>query len=217
MSSSRPAYLQAELVNPSKLELGEMPTLHGTDEEFGEHTVAQVGDRKTRTLIAVALGVCIIGGLGLASSTVHEGLRLKLGSAAISSQNTERDGSHQLVDDLLLQVEALKDEIQELSKAPRLTPLQASRPIRNPATVYRPYTGTQTRPRCRSESRVSRIRGAPCRFHDGQQRRVLHCVRLSRARSPPHWFFTTRRRDNCSPHHGEPRRYSGDTHYVKGR
>jgi hypothetical protein len=165
----------------------------------------------------VALGVCIIGGLGLASSTVHEGLRLKLGSAAISSQNTERDGSHQLVDDLLLQVEALKDEIQELSKAPRLTPLQASRPIRNPATVYRPYTGTQTRPRCRSESRVSRIRGAPCRFHDGQQRRVLHCVRLSRARSPPHWFFTTRRRDNCSPHHGEPRRYSGDTHYVKGR
>jgi hypothetical protein len=106
------------LVNPSKLKLVEMPTLHGLDEEFGEHTVGQVGDRKTRTLIAVALGACIIGGLALASSTVHEGLRLKLGSAAISSQNTERDGSRQLIDDLLLQVEALKDEIQELSKAP---------------------------------------------------------------------------------------------------
>ena len=95
-----------------------MPTLHGLDEEFGEHTVAQVGDRKTRTLIAVALGACIIGGLALASSTVHEGLRLKLGSAAISSQNTGGDGLRQLVDGLLLQVEALKDEIQELSKAP---------------------------------------------------------------------------------------------------
>lgn len=118
MSSARPAYLQVELVNPSKLELVETPTLHGLDEEFGENTVAQVGDRKTRTLIAVALGACIIGGLALASSTVHEGLRLKFGSAATSSRNTERDGSRQLVDGLFLQVEALKDENQEVSKAP---------------------------------------------------------------------------------------------------
>ena len=207
MSSARPAYLQVELVNPSKLELVETPTLHGLDEEFGENTVAQVGDRKTRTLIAVALGACIIGGLALASSTVHEGLRLKFGSAATSSRNTERDGSRQLVDGLLLQVEALKDEIRSSQRPPRLRPSLASRPIRNPATVYRLYTGTRTRLRCRSDSKVSRIRGAPCRFHDGQQKRVLHCVRFSRTHAEPTHYHSPGPVPSALPRLGKNRKH----------
>ena len=102
-----------------------MPTLHGFDEEFSPNGIAQVGDRKTRALIAVGLGVCIIGGIALASSTVNGGLRLTLGSAPTASRNTEREGSRELVDSLLLQVKALKGEIQELREAQQHPTAQA--------------------------------------------------------------------------------------------
>jgi hypothetical protein len=92
-------------VKPSNLDAAELPRLHGFNEEFSPNGVAQVGDRKTPALIAVGLSVCIIGGLALASSTVNGGLRLTLGSAPTASRNTERDGSGELVDSLLLQVE----------------------------------------------------------------------------------------------------------------
>jgi hypothetical protein len=70
--------------------------------------------RRTRsTLLSVALGAAIIGGLTLAWSTVHGDLRPKLASAPTSPQNTEPAGSRELVDRLLSQVEALKSEIRE--------------------------------------------------------------------------------------------------------
>jgi hypothetical protein len=90
-----------------------MPTLRGFDEEFGQDAgVTQLG-RTRSTLLSVALGAAIIGGLTLAWSTVHGDLRPKLASAPTSPQNTEPAGSRELVDRLLSQVEALKSEIRE--------------------------------------------------------------------------------------------------------
>jgi hypothetical protein len=143
MSSPCPAYLRAELVKPSNLDAAEMPRLHGFNEEFSPNGVAQVGDRETPALIAVGLSVCIIGGLALASSTVNGGLRLTLGSAPTASRNTERDGSHELVDSLLLQVKALKGEIQQLREAQQhptaqaITDIEANQKFRNSvSSVY---------------------------------------------------------------------------------
>jgi hypothetical protein len=105
---------------PSKLDAAEMPTLHGCDEEFGQDAVAtQLGEqRRTRwTLIAVALGVGIIGALTFTWSTVDRPLRLETESAPTSPRNTGREGSRELVDRLLRQVEALKSEIRELREA----------------------------------------------------------------------------------------------------
>jgi hypothetical protein len=116
----RPAYLRTELLVPSKLDAAEMPTLRGFDEEFGQDAVAtQLGEqRRTRwTLIAVALGVGIIGALTFAWSTVDGPLRLEPASAPTSPRNTGREGSRELVDRLLRQVEALKGEIRELREA----------------------------------------------------------------------------------------------------
>jgi hypothetical protein len=116
----RPAYLRTELLVPSKLDAAEMPTLRGFDEEFGQDAVAtQLGEqRRTRwTLVAVVLGVSIIGALIFAWSTVDGPLRLRPASAPSSPRNTEREGSRELVDRLLRQVEALKSEVRELREA----------------------------------------------------------------------------------------------------
>src|SRR3977135_2523529 len=111
MSPMRPAYLRTELLVPSKLDAAGMPTLRGLDEQLGEQ-------RRTRwTLIAVALGVGIIGALTFAWSTVDGPLRLEPASAPTSPRNTGREGSRELVDRLLRQVEALKGEIRELREA----------------------------------------------------------------------------------------------------
>ena len=128
MSSLRPAHLRTELVTPSKLDAAEMPTLRGFDEEFGQDAVAtQLGEqRRIRwTLIAVALGVGIIGALTFAWSTVDGPLRLEPASAPTSPRNTGREGSRELVDRLLRQVEALKGEIRELREAQQQQPAHA--------------------------------------------------------------------------------------------
>jgi hypothetical protein len=75
-----------------------MSTLDGFDEELEKNSVAKVGDRTTQTLIAMALGACIIGGLALASSTVSGGLRLKFASAPTSFRHTQREEPRELVD-----------------------------------------------------------------------------------------------------------------------
>jgi hypothetical protein len=95
----------------------ETTTLRGFDEEFGQDAgVTRLG-RTRSTLLAVALGAAIIGGLTLAWSTVHGDLRPKLASVPTSPQNTESAGSRELVDRLLSQVEALKSEVRELTEA----------------------------------------------------------------------------------------------------
>jgi hypothetical protein len=95
------------------------------DEDSERNSVAQVGDRKTRTLIGLALGACIIAGLALASSTVDGGLHLKFASAPTSLRNTQREESRELVDSLLKQVEALKGEIQQLLEQQQQPPAHA--------------------------------------------------------------------------------------------
>jgi hypothetical protein len=124
MSSTAPAHLRAELVNPSKLGTTDIPPLHGFDDQFGQNSVAQVGNRKTRILIALGLSACVIGGLAFAS-TVNGGLHAKLGTAPTSSRSTERDGARETIDDLLRQMEALKGEIQQLQQAQQSSPTAA--------------------------------------------------------------------------------------------
>src|SRR3954465_15763433 len=94
--------------------MSDIPPLHGFEDEFGQNSVAQVGDRKIRILMALGLSACVIGGLVL-TSNVNRGLHVKLGSAPTSSRSTERDGARET--DLLRQVETLKGDIQQLQQA----------------------------------------------------------------------------------------------------
>ena len=113
MSSTRPDYLRAEMVKPREIG-SSAPTLDRSDEDAERSSVAQVGDRKTRTLIGLALGACVIAGLALASSTVGGGLHVTFASAPTSLRNTQREESRELVNNLFKQVEAPKGEIQQL-------------------------------------------------------------------------------------------------------
>jgi hypothetical protein len=159
----RPAYLRTELLLPSKLDAAEMPTLRGFDEEFGQDAVAtQLGEqRRTRwTLVAVVLGVSIIGALIFAWSTVDGPLRLRPASAPSSPRNTEREGSRELVDRLLRQsqVEALKSEVRELTEAQQkpahaIAAIEAEQESRNRAPPVHWYSdlaalssGVESRP-----------------------------------------------------------------------
>jgi hypothetical protein len=117
MKAMPPEYLKLELVTPS-LHVAEMPTLRGFDEEFGHNPgVTQLG--RTRSfLLGVALGAVILVGFALVWVAVDGGVRPKGASAAPTSpQMTAPAESHELVDRLLSQVEALKSEVRELTQA----------------------------------------------------------------------------------------------------
>jgi hypothetical protein len=118
MSSMPPEYLRLELVTPSKLDVAEMPTLRGFDEEFGRAAGVTQLDRTRSLLLAVALGAVILGGFTLVSVAVDGGVRPKGASAAPTSpQITAPSESRELVDRLQSQAEALKGEVRELTEA----------------------------------------------------------------------------------------------------
>ena len=115
--------IDASCISPSgigdakQIGSGEMPTLRGFDEEFGQAAGVTQLDR-TRSIFAVALGAAILGGLTLVWLAVDGGVRPKGASAAPTSpQNTALAESRELVDRLLSQVEALKSEVRELTEA----------------------------------------------------------------------------------------------------
>jgi hypothetical protein len=105
----------------TRSDAAEMPTLRWFDEEFGEADGATQLGKTRSTLLAVALGAAIIGGLVVVAWSTDASLRLELASALPSPQNRDRDGSRELVDRLLRRVEALKSENKELTEAQQRT------------------------------------------------------------------------------------------------
>jgi hypothetical protein len=108
---------------PSRLDPEEMPRLDAFDEEFGQdpEAILRGQRRKTRlrllTLVGVVLGAGVIGALALAWSTADGQLRLELQSAATSPRNADRAGPDAEIDRLLRQLDALKNDVKELTEA----------------------------------------------------------------------------------------------------
>ena len=69
---------------------GEMPTLRGFDEEFGQAVGVTQLDRTRSILLAVALGAAILGGLTLAWLAVDGSVRPKVALSAPTSPETRR-------------------------------------------------------------------------------------------------------------------------------
>jgi len=119
-----------------------MPTLRGFDEEFGQAAGVSQLDRTRSIVLAVALGAAILGGLTLVWLAVDGGVRPKGASAAPTSpQNTALAESHELVDRLLSQVEALKSEVRELTEAQQqpahaIAAIEAEQESRRAPPVY---------------------------------------------------------------------------------
>jgi hypothetical protein len=114
--------LTVEAPMASKPDLAEMPRLDAFDEEFGQDPAAILRGqrRKTRlrllTLLGVVVGAGVIGALALAWSTADGRLRPELQSAATSPQNADRAGPDEEIDRLLRQIDALKNDVNELTE-----------------------------------------------------------------------------------------------------
>jgi hypothetical protein len=114
--------LTVEAPMPSKPDPAEMPRLDAFDEEFGQDPAAILRGqrRKTRlrllTLLGVVVGAGVIGALALAWSTADGRLRPELQSAATSPRNADRAGPDEEIDRLLRQIDALKNDVNELTE-----------------------------------------------------------------------------------------------------
>jgi hypothetical protein len=108
---------------PSRLDPAEMPRLDVFDEEFGQDpaTILRAERRGLRllSLVGIALGAGVIGALALAWSTADGRLRLELQSAATPQRNAERAAQDEEIDRLRSQLDALKNDVKELTDAQR--------------------------------------------------------------------------------------------------
>ena len=102
-----------------------MPRLDVLDEEFGEDAAALARARRLRTgarllmLVGVALGLGAIGALAFAWSKADGRLRFELQSAASPPKNTQRAAAEEEIERLRRQIEALQDDVKELTEAQR--------------------------------------------------------------------------------------------------
>jgi hypothetical protein len=133
-----------------RLHWAEMPRLDAFDEEFGQDPVAIQRGRRRRivrrfwTLVAVALGTGAIAALALVWSTADGRLRLELQSAPPSPQSASREASDDELDRLRREMDALRNEIGELTRAQQqaadtIAALQAAEQearSRHPPPVY---------------------------------------------------------------------------------
>ena len=106
---------------PSRLDPAEMPRLDVFDEEFGQDpaTILRAERRGLRllSLVGIALGAGVIGALAVAWSTADGRLRLELQSAATPQRNAERAAQDEEIDRLRSQLDALKNDVKELTDA----------------------------------------------------------------------------------------------------
>jgi hypothetical protein len=110
---------------PSTIDAPDMPRLDVLDEEFGGDAAALGRARRRRTaarllmLAGVALGLGAISALAFAWSNADGRLRFALQSAASSPKNVQRAAAEEEVERLRRQVEALQDDVKELTEAQR--------------------------------------------------------------------------------------------------
>jgi hypothetical protein len=113
--------LTAEAPMPSRLDPAEMPRLDAFDEEFGQDpaTILRAERRGLRllSLVGLALGAGVIAALAFAWSSADGRLRLELQSAATSPRNADRAAQDEEIDRLRRQLDALKNDVNELTEA----------------------------------------------------------------------------------------------------
>ena len=110
---------------PSTTDAPDMPRLDVLDEEFGEDAAALARARRRRTgarllmLAGVTLGLGAIGGLAFAWSNADGRLRFELQSAASPPKDAQRAAAAEEIDQLRRQIEALQEDVKELTEAQR--------------------------------------------------------------------------------------------------
>src|SRR6266568_995704 len=106
---------------PNQFDLADMPRLDVLDEELGEDAAAVRRARRRRIiarlfmLVVVAAGLGAIGALAYAWSNA-EG-RLRLESQSVAPKSAQRAAVEEEIDRLRRQIEALKDEVKDLTEA----------------------------------------------------------------------------------------------------
>jgi hypothetical protein len=114
------------------LHWAEMPRLDAFDEEFAQDPGAVLRERRRRiirrlwTLAAIVLGVGTIAALALAWSKADGRLRLELQSVAPSPRSASREGPDDELNRLRREVDALRNEIGDLSQAQRRAQQEAT-------------------------------------------------------------------------------------------
>lgn len=102
-----------------------MPRLDVLDEEFGGDAAGLARARRRRAgarllmLAGVALGLGAIGALAFAWSNADGRLRFELQSATSPPKNAQRAAAEEELERLRRQVEALQDDVKELTEAQR--------------------------------------------------------------------------------------------------
>jgi hypothetical protein len=110
---------------PSTIDAPDMPRLDVLDEELGGDAAALARARRRRTgarllmLAGVALGLGAIGALAFAWSNGDGRLRFALQSAASPPKSAQRAAAEEEIERLRRQVEALQDDVKELTEAQR--------------------------------------------------------------------------------------------------
>ena len=117
------------------LHWAEMPRLDAFDEEFAQDPGAIPRERRRRiirrlwTIAAIVLGVGTIAALALAWSKADGRLRLELQSVVPSPRSASREGPDDELDRLHREVDALRNEVGDLTQAQQRAQQQAAEAI----------------------------------------------------------------------------------------
>ena len=110
---------------PRTIDPPDMPRLDVLDDEFGEDTAAVARARRRRTgarilmLAVLVVGLGAIGALAFAWSNADGRLRFELQSATTALKSAQRAAAEEEVERLRGQVDALKEDVEQLTEAQR--------------------------------------------------------------------------------------------------